>query len=300
MTGHDERVSVVVITKDRRDEVLRTLRRLAEIPSKPRIIVVDNASRDGTPAAVRASGLPVELIALDRNLGAVGRNVGVRSVRTPYIAFCDDDTWWEPDALRRAADILDAHLGTAAVTGRILVEPGGREDPIVAELRDSPVEPLPGQPGPALGSILAGASMLRVEAFRAVGGFHPRIWLGGEEELLAADLLAAGWSLCYGEDVPVHHAPSTVRQSTARRRDGIRNTLWFLWLRRPWPDAVRGTVALARQVPKDAASLDAFAAAIRGLGWVSRERRVVPARVEDIYRALERPQRQSAARRYVG
>lgn len=296
----DDRVSMVLITKDRRPELLRTLELLASLRPRPRIIVVDNASSDGTPAAVRASGLPVELIALDRNLGAVGRNIGVRLVQTPYVAFCDDDTWWEPGAPGRAADILDAHLGTASVTARILVEPGGREDPIVPELRSSPIEPAVGQPGPALGSILAGASMLRVEAFRAVGGFHPRIWLGGEEELLAADLLTAGWSLHYAEDVVIHHQPSEARDSTVRRRLGIRNTLWFLGLRRPWPAAARGALSLARRVPKDADSLRAFAAAGRGLGWVLRERRVVPPRVEAVYRALERSQRTSTARRYVG
>jgi GT2 family glycosyltransferase len=298
--GYDSRVSVVVITKDRREELLRTLGLLRRLPSRPRVIVVDNGSQDGTPAAVRAIGPPVELIALDRNAGAVGRNLGMRLVETPYVAFCDDDTWWEPEALARGADILDAHLGTAAVTGRILVEPGGREDPIVAELRASPVVPGPGQPGPALGSILAGASMLRVEAFRSVGGFHPRIWLGGEEELLAADLLAAGWSLCYGEDVVVHHAPSTLRESTLRRRLGIRNTLWFLWLRRPWAAAARGSLGLARRVPKDTVSLRAFGEAACGLGWVLRERRVVPSHVEAAYLALERGQRESKARRYVG
>jgi GT2 family glycosyltransferase len=296
----DQRLSVVVITRDRRSELLRSLELLCALRPRPKILVVDNGSTDGTSAAVRSSRLPVELISLDANLGAVGRNIAVRRVRTPYVAFCDDDTWWDPGALGRAADILDAHLGTASVTARILVEPGGREDPIVAELRDSPVEPAPGQPGPALGSILAGASMLRVDAFRAVGGFHPRIWLGGEEELLAADLMAAGWSLCFAEDVTVRHAPSTARDSTVRRRLGIRNTLWFLGLRRPWPDALRAGWALAARVPKDVHSLRAFAAAALGIGWVLRERRVVPPRVEQAYRALEHSQRTSTARRYVG
>jgi GT2 family glycosyltransferase len=296
----DPRASVVVITKDRRAELLRTLETLARLPQRPPVLVVDNGSRDGTPQAVRGSGLPVELIALDRNLGAIGRNVAMRHVTTPYVAFCDDDTWWDPDALDRAADVLDAHPATAAVTGRILIEPGGTEDPIVAELRDSPVPVWPGRPAPALGSILAGASMLRVDAFRAVGGFHPRIWLGGEEELLCADLLSAGWSLCYTEDAVIHHAPSRRRESTLRRRHGIRNTLWFLWLRRPGTSALRATAALAGRVPRDRVSLCALADAVRGLPWVLRERRVVPPRVEEVYRVLERSQRESTARRYVG
>lgn len=295
------RVTVAVITHNRRDELARTLDRLAVLPSHPEIIVVDNGSRDGTAELVRREHPETILIALERNLGAVGRNLAARLVRTPYIAFCDDDTWWEPGALTRAADLLDAHPRVAAITGHIVVEPEGCDDPIVAELRHSPI-PRPPElrlPGPALGSILAGASMLRTAAFREVGGFSPRLWLGGEEELLATDLAARGWWLCYAEDVLVHHEPSTRRENRVRRRDGIRNTLWTTWLRRPASSALRRTAWLIGSVPRDKTSAAAFLRALRGLPWVVRHRRVVPAAVEANLRLLEAPQRNSTARRYV-
>lgn len=225
--------------------------------------------------------------------------MAARLVRTPYIAFCDDDVWWEPGALRRAADLLDAHPAVASVTGRILVEPAGFEDPIVAELRDSPL-PRGQSPGPVLGSILAGASVLRVAAFRQVGGFSPRLWLGGEEELLSADLAACGWTLCFAEDVLVHHQPSTLRDSRTRRRLGIRNTLWFTWLRRPARSALRRTLWLAGSVPKDLTSAAGFGQALLGAPWVVRERRVLPPSVEAGLRLLQDPQKRSTARKYVG
>jgi GT2 family glycosyltransferase len=238
----DRRMTVVVITHNRRPELLRTLGVLASLPERPAITVVDNDSSDGTAAAVALAHPEVTLIDSARNLGAVARNVAVDRVTTDYVAFCDDDTWWEPGSLARAADALQAHPALAAVTGRILVEPGGREDPIVPELRDSPVPAPPWLPGPALLSILAGASMLRTSAFREVGGFSPRMWLGGEEELLSTDLASRGWSLCYLADVVVHHQPSGARDAHLRRRHGIRNTLWFTWLRRPLPRALRRTL----------------------------------------------------------
>ncbi|MFD0853569.1 glycosyltransferase family 2 protein, partial [Actinomadura adrarensis] len=46
------RCTVVVITRDRRETLLDTLGRLRELPGKPPVIVVDNASSDGTPEAV--------------------------------------------------------------------------------------------------------------------------------------------------------------------------------------------------------------------------------------------------------
>lgn len=296
----DPRTTVLVITHNRRPELLRTLDRLAELPERPQVIVTDNASTDGTAEAVTRHHPQVLLLCPGRNLGAVGRNLAMHQVRTPYVAFCDDDSWWAPGSLTGAADLLDRHPAVGAVTARIIVEPDGTEDPIVTELRNSPIPGPDWLPGPALGSFLAAATVLRADAFRAAGGFHPRLWLGGEEELLAADLAADGWWLTYADHLTVHHQPSAVRDATLRRAHGIRNTLWFTWLRRPAGRALRRTLHLARTVPRDTASLHAFAEAAAALPWVLRERRVLPAEVESRLRLLEAAQRQSTARRYVG
>jgi GT2 family glycosyltransferase len=292
-------VAVVVITHQRRPELVLALSRLRALPEQPHVVVVDNGSTDGTADAVRTRFPEVELIASPQNLGAVGRNVGVARLATPYVAFCDDDTWWEPGSLTTAADALDAHPRLAVVTARILVEPAGVEDPIVPELRDSPVRGAPWLPGPALGSFLAGASVLRREAFEEVGGFSERLWLGGEEELMAGDLAAAGWELCYLSELTVHHQASRARDPHRRRRDGIRNTLWTTWLRRPLRPAVRRTLRLLRTVPRDRVSAGGVLAAARGLPWVLRERRVLPPHAEARFAALEESQRRSTARRYV-
>lgn len=296
----DLRTTVVVITHNRRPELLRTLDHLAELPERPRVIVTDNGSSDGTAAEVARHHPDVLVLTPGRNLGAVGRNLAMNHVRTPYVAFCDDDSWWEPGSLTGAADLLDRHPALGAVTARIVVEPDGTEDPIITELRNSPITGPSWLPGPALGSFLAAATVLRADAFRAAGGFHPRLWLGGEEELLAADLAADGWWLTYADHLTAHHQPSVVRDATLRRGHGIRNTLWFTWLRRPAGAALRRTVQLARTVPRDTVSLRAFAEAAAALPWVLRERRVLPSEVESRLRLLEAPQRQSTARQYTG
>ncbi|MEU9353197.1 glycosyltransferase [Streptomyces griseoloalbus] len=296
----DPRTTVVVITHNRRPELLRTLGHLAGLPERPPVIVTDNGSGDGTAEAVARHHPDVRLLCPGRNLGAVGRNLAVREVRTPYVAFCDDDSWWSPGSLAGAADLLDRHPALGSVTARIIVEPDGTEDPIVRELRDSPVPGPRWLPGPALGSFLAAATVLRTDAFRTAGGFHPRLWLGGEEELLAADLAADGWWLTYADHLTIHHQASVARDPTLRRMHGIRNTLWFTWLRRPAGPALRRTLNLARTVPRDTASLRAFAMAAAALPWVLRERRVLPHEVESRLRLLEPAQRASTARRYTG
>ena len=295
----DQQVGVVVITHERRREALAAVSRLVELPEEPPVVLVDNGSSDGTAEAVRERFPEVEVLALPDSRGAAGRNLGVEALSTPYVAFCDDDTWWEPGSLACAAEILDRHPRIGVLNARIVHEPSGLDDPIVAELRDSPVPAPPWLPGPALGSFLAGASVVRRDAFLGCGGFSDRLWLGGEEELLATDLITAGWEVCYLPDLVVHHHASTARDPVLRRRVGLRNTLWFTWLRRPWPEALRRTAFLARTVPRDRTSMLSAWDAVRGLPWLLAERRVRPPAVEARLARLGATQRASTARRYV-
>lgn len=295
----DARVSVVIITWNRRDELLETLGRLSVLPERPELIVVDNGSVDGTAEAARAAFPSVRVAALPRNAGAAGRNVGVALATTPYVAFNDDDTWWEPGSLRRAADIFDACPRLAVLTAHILVEPSGVADAICAEIAASSLPRPDDVPGPPLLSFLAGASMLRRSAFLAAGGFDARLFLGGEEELLGADLVAAGWAMTYAPEVVIHHQASMARDAEERLRLGIRNTLWFTWLRRPLPSALRRSGALLRRFPHSPVTIRGVFAAVAGAGLVRSGRRVVPAVVENGLVLLEAQQRVSRARRYV-
>ncbi|MET8849494.1 glycosyltransferase [Amycolatopsis sp. NPDC004625] len=294
------RISVVIITRNRREQLRETLDHMTSLPDAAPIFVADNGSGDGTADVIAREFPGVRLVRLAENLGAVARNVVVEEVTTPYVAFCDDDTTWQPGALTRAADLLDEFPALGSVTGRCLVEPGLAEDPITPELRGSPVPGPDWLPGPALLGVMAGLTAVRVSAFREVGGFSTRMWLGGEEELFALDLAARGWWMCWAEDVVIHHAPSKLRDPRHRRRLGIRNTVWTLLLRRPWPAVFRRGRDVLRTAPRDAATAAALLDVARGLPGVLRDRRVVPPHVEHGLRLLEAPQRASQARRYVG
>jgi hypothetical protein len=118
--------------------------------------------------------------------------------------------------------------------------------------------------------------------------------------LFALDLAARGWWMCWAEGVVVRHAPSTARDPRARRADGIRNTLWTAWLRRPVRSAARHTAWVLRGAPKDLATATAVGRALVGLPWVLANRRVVPAAVERGLVRLERAREGRTARSYVG
>jgi len=283
----DSRVAVVMITRNRKDDVIRSLAELDRLPERPRVVVVDNGSDDDVATEVSARFPEIEVIELGENLGAAARTIGVRGVDAPYVAFCDDDTWWEPGCLAAAADLFDALPRLAVVTAKVLVGPENRLDPACDVLARSPLPWEPGMPGPPLLGFLAGASIVRRSAYLEAGGFDARFLIGGEEELLAVDLAARGHWLCYVPTLTVHHYPSPVRDPVRRRNTMDRNALWFAWLRRPLPIALSRTFGTARRRPFNPETWLSLADALRGLPWVIRERRLPPPEVERGLRLLE-------------
>ena len=282
MSPADPRVTIVVATRNRLERLRESVPRHLALPERPPVIVVDNASTDGTADAL--DGVPV--IRLGRNRGGAGRNVGVQAARTPYVAFCDDDSWFAPGALARAAELLDAHPRLALVQARILVGADERLDPTCAAMARSPLTPAEHQPGRPLLSFVACAAVVRRSTFLEAGGFSERLAVGGEEELLSWDLAAAGWQLSYAPEVVAHHHPT--RHRPGRRELLARNALWTAWLRRPAGIAARRSATILARAARDRATARGVAGALAGVPWVLRARRVSPPHVEAMQRALER------------
>jgi len=274
----NDRITVVVATRNRRDELLASLPR-HEAP----VVLVDNGSTDGTPQAVREHLPHVQVVELGRNLGAPARTVGVRCASTPYVAFADDDSWWAPGSLESAVKLLDGTPTLALVTARILVGPQERLDPVSDEMAADPLGPRPDLPGPAVLGFLACAAALRREAYLSVGGFDDLIFFYGEEQQLALDLAVAGWDLSYVPDLVVHHHPSPARDPIGRRRLALRNDLLTALMRRPWPVvANRLARGLRAEAPVRRGLLDAVPRLPRALArrrripdWLERQVRVL-------------------------
>jgi GT2 family glycosyltransferase len=277
------RLSVVLLTHDCAAWLPAILDRLADLGLP--VVAVDNASTDGTRDLLAQRPF-VQLRALSTNTGAAGRNEGVRAVTTPYVAFCDDDGWWERDGLERAVRLLDQHPRLALVNARIMVGDAAALDPISVEMASCPLPETDGVPGTVLYSFMGGAAVVRVSAYEQVGGYHPAFFIGGEEETLAWPLLKAGWLLRYRDDVVMHHHPSRANFSRLRPF-GIRNTLWNSWLHRPLGSALRWTLFIVRSSPWDRALARGLVLALRGLPWVLRRRAPVTSDLDAGLRRLE-------------
>ncbi|MEV0675084.1 glycosyltransferase [Actinosynnema sp. NPDC050436] len=293
------RTTVVVATRNRVGGLVRTLESVRPLGFP--VVVVDNGSSDDTVPRVRREFPEVRVIALERNAGAAARNAGVRAADTPYVAFCDDDSWWAADALPRAEALFDAHPRLGLVAARVVVEPSGSLDPVCGSMAVSPLGTDPRLPGPSvLGFICCGA-VVRRDAFLAVGGFAPLLFFCGEERLFSWDLAAAGFACCYVEDVRAHHLPSTARgPAAARHRVELRNDLLTTWLRRPRAAAWSATAELVGRALVDRDARAALGAALVRLPAAVRQRRVLPPDVEQQVRAVSRadpPARRRTSRR---
>jgi glycosyltransferase involved in cell wall biosynthesis len=277
---------VVVITRDRRSSLLHALGRLVEDSGAEEIVVVDNGSRDGTARAVRRSFPRVRVVECPATAGPSARNPGVEALDGEVVAFADDDSWWAPGALHRLARAFGhPRLGLAAA--RIVVGDERRLDPTCRRMRESPLglSPVLGRPR-VLGFVACGSAVRR-RAFLDAGGFHPLLQIGGEEELLALDLAAAGWELCYFDDIVAHHHPDLTLPRHGRRAHELRNELCVALLRRPWSRVVRPAIELAARATHDDAARRAFGQAVTGLARVLRDRRRLPFTVERDLRRLE-------------
>jgi GT2 family glycosyltransferase len=272
-------VTVVVASQNRREDLLATLPR-HEAP----VILVDNASTDGTVEAVHKEHPHVTVLPLDRNHGAHGRTLGVARAGTPFVAFADDDSWWAPGDLARAVDVMRAHPRLALLNARILVGPEERLDPACAEMAASPLGTARDLPGPSLLGFVACGALVRTEAFEAVGGFDPVVRFPGEEERLALDLAAAGWGLAYVDTVTVHHHPSPRRDAPGRRQAGIwRSRVLTAVMRHPAAD-VAGV--LVRALRSGRPGREGLLRAVPDLVAALRRRRPLPPEVREAVRLL--------------
>jgi GT2 family glycosyltransferase len=292
-------VGVVIATRNRSASLAVTLRQLLALPERPEIVVADNASTDDTRALLARDFPRVRVLALPANRGALARTYGVRALDTPYAAFSDDDSWWAPGALDTAAELLDAHPRLGLLSARTLVGPDETPDPLNDVLATSPLGPATDLPGVQVLGFLACAAVVRRTAYLDAGGFHPVLFFGGEETLLAYDLAARGWGVTHCPEVIAHHHPAPSPR-TGRPAVQRRNEVLTALLRRRVPYALARARDLAADARHDPAAGRALREALVRLPATLRARRALPPYVERAARLLEDPQRRSKARSYAG
>jgi len=119
-------LSVVIVSWNTRELTFAALRSFLPADDLPlEVVVVDNASSDGSADAIEAAFPGVQVIRNERNVGfAGGVNVGLRASRHPLVLLLNPDTRVVGDVLSRLVDYASAHPEAGIVGPRVLNEDG--------------------------------------------------------------------------------------------------------------------------------------------------------------------------------
>ena len=114
-------ISVVIVSYNTRDLLVDCLTSLREFEPHSQVIVVDNASRDGSEAMVRERFPEVTVIQSGRNAGFAGaNNLGIAQARGDFVVLLNSDTRLLDPALSSAVKWLDKHPNVGATSPKLL------------------------------------------------------------------------------------------------------------------------------------------------------------------------------------
>jgi N-acetylglucosaminyl-diphospho-decaprenol L-rhamnosyltransferase len=227
-------LSVSIVNTNSRELLLACLETLRGTDAE--IVVLDNASEDGSVDAVRERFPDVRVLAQDFRAGfGANHNTVIRSTGGRYVYVLNEDTTAGDWAFERIVEYLDAHPHVAALGPRLVYPDGRLQDsawrfptPLVSTLGLLTVGKLGvkqshGDSARAVDWVMGAALVLRREALEKVGLFDEEFFLYSEEVDLQFRLRQAGWEVHYFPDATVTHHESQFSADIPERRI---NEMW--------------------------------------------------------------------------
>lgn len=232
-------VTVVVPVRDRAAGVAQLLDSLARhTPSLEEVLVVDDGSARPEELEQAVHGAtPWRVRVLRREVSggpAAARNLGAEQVHTPLVAFLDsdctvDEGWCGP-LLAAFADprvALAAPRVRAAEGGGVLARYEARRSPL-----DLGSDPARVAPGTRVSYVPSAACLVRLDAWRRLGGFDATLRVGEDVDLVWR-LVEDGWRVRYVPSAGVHHEVRDGWSAWARQRVGYGTSAAALDRRHP-------------------------------------------------------------------
>ncbi|MBI3943537.1 MAG: glycosyltransferase family 2 protein [Chloroflexi bacterium] len=211
-------VVIGILTWNRQADTLACLESLASLTYLHyRILLVDNASSDGTAEAVAQAFPQVTILRNRENLGfAVASNQVAQwalQQSYPYVLFLNNDTLVLPDLLDNLVAVAEAHPDVALVGPEVrYADAPGRVWPAAGYRQPVTLEAIPVKTADAGGRVqlevdyLLGCALLaRADFLRRLGGFDPRYFVYYEDHDLSLRAQAAGYRLLYAPQTRLYH-----------------------------------------------------------------------------------------------
>jgi glycosyltransferase involved in cell wall biosynthesis len=215
------RATIVIATKNRSHELRAALASAIQQVPAVDVLVMDDASTDGTAGMVRAEFPSVRLETSKVSQGyIVQRNLAARLADTPLIVSIDDDAIF-PSRLTVAQTADEFNDPTVGVVAIPFIEP--RKGACIAQLapyRDACW---------VTDSFIGTAHALRRDLFLQAGGYRQQLVHQGEERDYSIRLLAGGYVVRLGTADPIHHLESPNRSTARMDYYGRRNDVLFAW-----------------------------------------------------------------------
>ena len=255
--------TVVITTKDRRDDLRTALRSAVAQEGPVDVLVVDDGSTDGTADMVRAEFPEVRLERSETSRGYIAqRNAAARLAGADVVISIDDDA--EFRSPRSVADTLadfdHPRIGAVAIPG--------------IDVRHSPavLQAPPDKNGVwIVPSYWGTAHAVRRELFLELGGYREELREMFEEVDLCLRMLDAGYVTRLGRAQPLHHYESPKRARPRKVYYVWRNNIWHAWRNVPLPYApVRAAKILATGLVWGVRKRE-LGTVLRGLGSGLRE-----------------------------
>lgn len=193
------RTTAVVSTWNKKDDVCANLDALrAQTLPFAEIVVVDNASRDGTAELLRARYPDVRLIVMPHErFGACETfNIGFKASRTELTAILDDDIVMPPDWLEKATLRMQREPATTAIVSTQVREPGMPRGYLESERHNSERY---------MSTFRGCASLARSQALAEAGYYDERLFIYGNERDLTCRLLNLGYRVLQYPGCGVFH-----------------------------------------------------------------------------------------------
>lgn len=243
-------ISIVLVTYNRREQILETIQAfLNQTYENKEIIVIDNASSDGTAESIKRYFPQIKLIELPENFAIKGLNIGFYEAKGDLIWRGDDDSYpRDIDLLEKIVDEFKTHKEIDLIaTEQIEMEPDAKSGTIYhwyGKNVDKENIPVKGYPthvfhGPGV--------VFKKEIFQKVGGF----WGFGYEELdFATKAIIEGYNLRYYPQFVTLHFSSRFRsvknkKYTANRTVGFEtNLVKYYWKYFPFTTAFFNTILI--------------------------------------------------------
>lgn len=222
--------TVVIVTKDRRDDALRAVESALAQRPPVEVLVVDDGSSDGTADAVRSAFRDVRMVRHEHSDGLiVRRNEAAELAASPIIVSIDDDAVFTSEAVVAAtvAEFDEPRVGAVAMP--YVDVPQG----------EGVLQRAPGENGVYVTHRFRGtAHALRRDVFLSLGGYRGELFQQAEEPDLCLRLIDAGYLVRLGRADPVRHLASPSRNLDRIWFYECRNDILFAWHNVPMPDLV--------------------------------------------------------------